>query len=407
MNEVILNDSFPLVLTTQDSMGAATDTTGAPTVVVRRNGSTVSPTVTQSNPAVGVRNINIAIASAQSWVAGDYGQGYVEYTLSAVTQRKGFSFIVRDAIATSVQAALTSQGYTTTRAGYLTGDAYARLGTNGAGLTALGDTRLANLDAAISTRSTYAGGAVASVTAPVTVGTINANVVNASALATDAVTEIQTGLSTFNASSDTVDTNPNATETAILAAVSAQSGTGAYVVTVTVNDGTDPLQSATVRLTEGIDSFTDDTDVSGVATFSLNNNEYDISITKPGYQFTPDTITVEGAGNHTVSMTQTALPSPTSPDMSALYLYTMNFIGEANSGVSVKAKIADPLPLDVGDAYISDITETYFSDENGRVLFDSYPGKRYSIFSQVLGVNRIVTAPDVGTSANIQSLEDS
>jgi hypothetical protein len=49
-----------------------------------------------------------------------------------------------------------------------TGDAYARIGSAGAGLTALGDARLANLDAAVSTRSTYAGGAVASVTAPVT-----------------------------------------------------------------------------------------------------------------------------------------------------------------------------------------------------------------------------------------------
>ncbi|WP_406699230.1 hypothetical protein V5E97_10170 [Singulisphaera sp. Ch08] len=54
-----------------------------------------------------------------------------------------------------------------------TGDAYALIGAAGAGLTALGDTRLANLDAAISTRSTYAGGAVASVTAAVTVGTNN------------------------------------------------------------------------------------------------------------------------------------------------------------------------------------------------------------------------------------------
>ncbi|MBI5235573.1 MAG: hypothetical protein HY886_04920, partial [Deltaproteobacteria bacterium] len=54
-----------------------------------------------------------------------------------------------------------------------TGDNYARIGAAGAGLTALGDTRLANLDAAVSTRSTYAGGAVASVTAAVTVGTNN------------------------------------------------------------------------------------------------------------------------------------------------------------------------------------------------------------------------------------------
>jgi hypothetical protein len=54
-----------------------------------------------------------------------------------------------------------------------TGDAFARIGAAGAGLTALGDARLAHLDADVSSRSTYAGGAVASVTAPVTVGTVS------------------------------------------------------------------------------------------------------------------------------------------------------------------------------------------------------------------------------------------
>jgi hypothetical protein len=39
----------------------------------------------------------------------------------------------------------------------MTGDAYARIGANGAGLTAIGDTRIAHLDADVSTRSTYAG----------------------------------------------------------------------------------------------------------------------------------------------------------------------------------------------------------------------------------------------------------
>lgn len=58
-----------------------------------------------------------------------------------------------------------------------TGDAYARIGAAGAGLTAIGDTRLAHLDADVTSRSTYAGGAVASVTAPVAVtGTVTANV---------------------------------------------------------------------------------------------------------------------------------------------------------------------------------------------------------------------------------------
>ncbi len=41
------------------------------------------------------------------------------------------------------------------------------IGVAGAGLTALGDSRMANLDAAVSSRSTYAGGAVASVSGSV------------------------------------------------------------------------------------------------------------------------------------------------------------------------------------------------------------------------------------------------
>ena len=54
----------------------------------------------------------------------------------------------------------------------MTGDAYARIGAGGAGLTSLGDARIANLDATVGSRSTYAGGPVASVT-----GDVNGNVV--------------------------------------------------------------------------------------------------------------------------------------------------------------------------------------------------------------------------------------
>lgn len=55
-----------------------------------------------------------------------------------------------------------------------TGDNYARIGAAGAGLTALGDTRIAHLDADVSSRSTFAGGAVASVTGAV--GSVTADV---------------------------------------------------------------------------------------------------------------------------------------------------------------------------------------------------------------------------------------
>lgn len=65
----------------------------------------------------------------------------------------------------------------------MTGDAFARIGVAGVGLTNLGDTRIANLDAAVSSRGTsvYAGGAVASVTAGVTLA---AGAIDAASLAT-------------------------------------------------------------------------------------------------------------------------------------------------------------------------------------------------------------------------------
>lgn len=98
-----------------------------------------------------------------------------------------------------------------------TGDSFARIGLLGAGLTAVDDAtiaaiaalnnittaqvrselavELARIDAAISTRSIYAGGAVASVTAAVVLPTIPTDWITANGIAADAVTKIQTGIS--------------------------------------------------------------------------------------------------------------------------------------------------------------------------------------------------------------------
>lgn len=62
-----------------------------------------------------------------------------------------------------------------------TGDSFARLGSNGSGLTALGDARISNLDATVSSRSTLAAGAMMDL-----VNTPNPS----------AITSIQNGLAT-------------------------------------------------------------------------------------------------------------------------------------------------------------------------------------------------------------------
>lgn len=112
------------------------------------------------------------------------------------------------------------------------------------------------------------------------------------------------------------------------------SGSGAYVVTVTVTDGASPLQNAAVRLTEGVNSYTATTDAAGVATFSLDAATYTLSITKPGYQFVPDEIDVGGEGNHDAEMSATVIPAPSSPTQVVVYWTALNEHGEPEEGVS-------------------------------------------------------------------------
>lgn len=71
----------------------------------------------------------------------------------------GFKQFFNISSPTSTMNLLTAVTTLTTYTGNTpqTGDTFARVGAAGAGLTALGDTRIANLDAAVSTRSTYAG----------------------------------------------------------------------------------------------------------------------------------------------------------------------------------------------------------------------------------------------------------
>jgi hypothetical protein len=94
-------------------------------------------------------------------------KGYYLFDLAqAETNGDRLDFSAKSSTTNVVVVGVPATEYT---APILTGDAFARIGAAGAGLTAVGDARLANLDAAVSSRSTYAGGAVASVTAAVNV----------------------------------------------------------------------------------------------------------------------------------------------------------------------------------------------------------------------------------------------
>lgn len=123
----------------------------------------------------------------------------------------------------------------------------------------------------------------------------------------------------------------------------ALSGTGARSVTLTVTDGTDPLQSALVRLTDNsTNSWTKTTNASGVATFSLDDGNYTATVTKGGYTHTPETVTVSGTTTDTLVMTAVTLATPSDPSLCMLYGTLYQPDGTKASNVKILATLVTP-----------------------------------------------------------------
>lgn len=178
-------------------------------------------------------------------------------------------------------------------------------------------------------------------------------------------------------------------------------GSGAFVVTVTVDDGSDPLEGVTVRLREGANNFTAVTNASGVATFSLDAATYAISMTKVGYQFTPSTIVVTTAADFPQSMTAITV-SASSPGFATGVLTCYDEDGAAEQSVQVMCQIIDG-PGTAGLSYDSTIrTET--SGADGVVQFTGMViGATYDIWRSDRGGRIEMTVPN-SASFNINEL---
>jgi hypothetical protein len=154
-----------------------------------------------------------------------------------------------------------------------TGDAFARLGAAGAGLTAIGDTRMANLDAAVSSRSTYAGGAVASVTAGVTLAAVtHTGAVLPRVTLTDTVTTYtgntpQTGDAYARIGANGAGLTAVGPVTAVTGAV----GSVTAGVTVTTNNDKTGYTASTVSDKTGYSLTTGERDSIATAAFDLAN----------------------------------------------------------------------------------------------------------------------------------------
>jgi hypothetical protein len=127
------------------------------------------------------------------------------------------------------------------------------------------------------------------------------------------------------------------------------SGTGARTVTITVNDGTTVLQNATVRMTEGANTFTALTNVSGVAVFNVDDATYTVAITKSGYSYAGTTLVVNGTETATYSMTVVSITPGTNNNTTGFLVTRTN--GVTANGLAVSYQMSETPTGDTGSSY--------------------------------------------------------
>lgn len=96
--------------------------------------------------------------------------------------------------------------------------------------------------------------------------------------------------------------------------------TGANTVTITVQYASLPVEGAKVRLSRVGETGIEETDADGEVAFSANDGTWTVAITKPGFQFTPTTLEVNG--DEIVAYTLTAVSIPASDAGKRTVYYT-------------------------------------------------------------------------------------
>lgn len=106
-------------------------------------------------------------------------------------------------------------------------------------------------------------------------------------------------------------------------AAGATGGTGARTFTITVTDGTDPLEGVRIRMKKGAEDYVVTTDASGEVTVGRDDGTWDVAITLPGYTFTPTTLAVSVSTTAvSYAMTLQAVTPPPTDDTSTVRIYT-------------------------------------------------------------------------------------
>lgn len=192
-------------------------------------------------------------------------------------------------------------------------------------------------------------------------------------------------------------------------------GTGPFSITVTVTDGTDPLQNVIVALFDGATlAGRLSTDASGNATFSLAAGSYTVNAYKGGYTYAPETRTVTGNQSGTlvddIEMTATGgVTPPSNPLLCRLYGYFLLPSGLPAEDVKVDVTLVSNRPVETSaGSPIAYTTVSENTDSLGYVEIDVIRSDElsqtttYTIQCQPAGI----TIPNVSLTTSTQDISD-
>lgn len=194
-----------------------------------------------------------------------------------------------------------------------------------------------------------------------------------------------------------------------IAGLDVGAGAGAYGATLTVTDGTDPLEGAFVRATQnGITRAIGTTDASGNVTFALDAGTFTVAITLAGYIFSPAarTVTGEEAGTLTddLEMSAVVIPAPSSPSLATLYVNTRSILGVAVADLVVSVRLRRAVTTGDGGNMLTMDAQTMTTDAGGQASMEvertdnmKPAGSVYLVTCKALGLEDAVLTLEAAT----------
>lgn len=156
-------------------------------------------------------------------------------------------------------------------------------------------------------------------------------------------------------------------------------GSGARTITITVDDGTDPLENAKVRVTNGAESYVGSTNASGQVAFSLDDATWAVAITKALHTFTPTTLAVSDDAAQTYSMEAASIPA-SAPDKVTGHVTCLDEEGNPEEGVTVRLWQSAMPAAGSGISYDGAVRVETSGADGVAAFANLFPGARYTYY---------------------------